>query len=150
MAQSLSNILVHIVFGTKMRVNTISSELSHALYDFMGSILIDYNCKALKIGGTQNHIHILCRLSRTIDLSTLVKNIKVETSKWMKRHGPEFATFAWQRGYGAFSISQTHVDEMKRYIDMQEKHHASEPFEYEFRRILEKNKLEYHEDYLWD
>jgi putative transposase len=100
--------------------------------------------------GVEDHVHILCRLSKTRSVSELVRELKRESSKWLKTKGPELADFHWQDGYGAFSISPGHVGKLKEYIATQEEHHRKESFQDEFRRILRLYEIEWDERYVWD
>jgi REP element-mobilizing transposase RayT len=101
-------------------------------------------------GGTDDHIHILCKLSRTLAVADLLQELKRSSSKWIKEQKSCLAGFHWQDGYGAFSISPSHVDVLKRYIANQTKHHRQETFQDEFRRLLKKYDIEYDERYVWD
>jgi putative transposase len=100
--------------------------------------------------GVADHVHILCRLSRTMSIADLVAELKRESSKWIKVRDPRLAKFHWQDGYGAFSISPSHVEALQEYIRTQEEHHRHEGFQAEFRRILEKYEVEFDERYVWD
>jgi REP element-mobilizing transposase RayT len=95
-------------------------------------------------------VHILCRLSKTLDVSTLIRELKRESSKWIKEEYPQLADFHWQNGYGAFSISPSHLDALKAYIDSQLEHHRRESFQDEFRRLCRKYGIEIDERYVWD
>ena len=102
----------------------------------------------MRVGGTDNHVHISCRLSRTLPVADLVKELKRESSHWLKsERAPDFY---WQNGYGAFSISPGHLEELRKYIDDQEEHHRLETFQDEFRRLLTKYNLTWDERYVWD
>ncbi len=150
MSQSLSNILLHIVFSTKNRENMIYPETEKELYPYIATICKSLDCQALEIGGTENHIHILSRLSRTVTVSRLVEKIKSGSSKWIKSKGDLFRTFFWQNGYGAFSIGFSNVPALKKYIVNQKEHHKHRTFEDELRDILKKYQIGYDERYLWD
>ena len=150
MPQSLSNILIHIVFSTKYRADLITPEIENELYPYIIGICKSLDCTAIKIGGTANHIHILCRLSRTISVSKLVEKIKTGTSKWIKTRGTQFHSFSWQNGYGAFSIGVSNLPALKKYISNQKEHHKSRIFEDELIILLKKYEIVYDERYLWD
>jgi len=150
MAQSLSNILIHNVFSTKHRTETITPEIEKELYPYIATICNSLDCPAIKIGGTENHIHILCCLSRTITISKLVEKIKTGSSKWIKTKGTEFHSFSWQNGYGAFSIGVSNLPALKQYISNQKEHHKRRTFEDELRSLLKKYQIGYDEKYLWD
>ncbi len=106
------------------------------------------DCPALVVRGVADHVHILCRLAKTQSVSNVVEHIKASSSKWLKTQGSP--TFAWQRGYGAFSVSQSHVAPVTSYIEKQEQHHRTMTFEEEFRLILKRYRVAYDERYLWD
>jgi putative transposase len=108
------------------------------------------NCPPLKVGGVEDHVHLLCRLGKQIDISKLIAELKRESSKWVKEQRPDLADFYWQNGYGAFSVSPNHVDPLKHYIMHQEEHHRRETFQDEFRRLCVLNGIEIDERYVWD
>ena len=95
-------------------------------------------------------MHVLCRLSNTISIAELIREIKRESSKWIKSQSSRLSMFRWQNGYGAFSISPSHLDDLKRYIANQAEHHKTETFQDEFRRLCRKYGLEIDERYVWD
>lgn len=149
MPQSLSQIYVHLVFSTKERARLIPVALQPELYAYLATALTSEDCSVLIAGGMSDHIHILLRLGRTTTISDAVKIAKVESSKWMKRvHA--IPDFTWQTGYGAFSVSASSVDEVTAYIRDQERHHTTLTFQDEFRRLLERYKVDYNEAYVWD
>ncbi len=117
---------------------------------YLAGICQRQDSPALIIGGVADHVHILNRLGRTIDLAALVREIKRESSKWIKENDPRLRGFQWQAGYGAFSISPSHVDALVRYIEDQEEHHRVVSFQDEFRRICKKYGVEIDERYVWD
>ena len=151
MPQSLSKIYIHLVFSTKDRHPFISDlEARSRLHEYLGGACRSLDCPSVKVGGVEDHVHILLRLSRSIDVSKLVREIKRESSKWIKETFPEIDSFSWQAGYGAFSISPAHVNSLTKYIEAQEVHHRKESFQDEFRRLLRKYDVEWDERYLWD
>ncbi len=150
MAQSLSNILLHIVFSTKYREDSINPRIESSLYKYMGGIHRDMRCPALLIGGTTNHIHTLCRLERTVTVSKLLEAVKSDSSKWIKTQSEEFSRFAWQNGYGAFSIGASAIPTLQEYIKNQKQHHAKMAFKDEYRTLLAKYDIEFDERYVWD
>ena len=101
------------------------------------------------INGIENHIHILCIQSKNIALADLLEELKRNSSRWIKTKGTHYADFAWQGGYGGFSVSQSKVDVVKRYIENQKEHHKTETFKDEYIRFLKKYEIEYNEEYLW-
>jgi putative transposase len=150
MPQSLAKILVHIVFSTKNRAPLIAEEIEKELFSYQAAILREHKSNALIINGTADHVHILCTLPRTIALSKLLEEVKKSSSKWIKTKGQGLRDFAWQNGYGAFSISPSVVDRAKAYIANQKEHHRTQTFQDEFRKLLERYQIDYDERYVWD
>ena len=151
MSQSLSNILIHIIFSTKDRVPFLKDpDIRSQMHAQLGGTSKSLNCPTLIVGGVEDHIHLLARESRTITLSDWVKELKRVTSLWIKEKSPQFQTFAWQAGYGAFSVSQSQSGKVFNYIQEQEAHHRKQDFKTEFREFLDRHGIEYDERYVWD
>lgn len=150
MATSLSSILIHLVFSTKHRALLIKPEIEPELFAYIGSVFRTHNSPMLAIGGTENHLHILFSLSRTITLAKIVEEVKRSSSTWLKTKGEGYCNFYWQTGYGAFSIGQSNVETVKNYIARQKEHHRQKNFEDELRVLLQKYQIEFDEKYLWD
>jgi putative transposase len=150
MAQSLAKIILHIVFSTKKRVRLIVPEVEKSLHAYIASICNAQGCHAFRIGGTSNHIHIACALSRTITVSKLLEEIKSHSSKWIKQQDPRCARFSWQGGYGVFSVSESHLGRVVNYIDRQKEHHHEKTFEDELIALLKEYGIEYDEQYIWE
>jgi REP element-mobilizing transposase RayT len=149
MPQSLAQIYVHLVFSTKDRVPQISEGVQPRLYAYLAGACSAIHCEALVVGGVADHVHLLFRLARTTCLSDAVKDIKVESSKWMKTDAG-IPDFAWQAGYGAFSIGASQVSDVMDYICRQAEHHAKRGFQEEFRLLLKRYGVKYDEAYVWD
>jgi putative transposase len=151
MPQSLAQIYVHLVFSTKNRApflrDPVFRERVHA---YLVGICKNHDCPSLRIGGVEDHVHILCRLSKTLDVSALIRELKRDSTKWIKEEYPRLADFHWQNGYGAFSVSPSHVDGLVEYIANQVEHHRHETFQDEFRRLCKKYGIEIDERYVWD
>ena len=135
MPQSLSSILVHLIFSTKNREPFISEAIEKELHPYMAKIFRELKSPTLSIGGTDDHVHILFSLARTIEVAELIEKVKMKTSKWIKTKGEEFERFYWQRGYGAFSIGQSQVATLERYIARQRIHHQRVTFQDEYRKF---------------
>jgi REP element-mobilizing transposase RayT len=150
MPQSLSSILVHLVFSTKLRELLITPEVETELHKYLAAVFRECQSPALSIGGDRDHIHALFALSRTWTVAAVVEEVKTSSSKWIKTKGREFHQFHWQGGYGAFSIGQSNVAAVKRYIANQKEHHRRQAFQDEFRALLRKYEVEYDERYVWD
>ena len=150
MSQSLAKLYVHLVFSTKGRTETLPKQHLSEVHAYVAEILNQNHCPAIVVGGTANHIHILYVQSKTMTLSDTVRLVKSNSSKWINEKNGHFNPFAWQDGYGAFSISQSHVDAVTNYIKGQEEHHAKTSFQDEFRRLCQLYDVELNEKYGWD
>jgi putative transposase len=150
MPQSLSSILIHLVFATKNREPFITSEVEPELHAYLATVLRECDSPALLVGGTKDHVHILCALSRKASVADLVEEVKKRSSKWIKTKGTGFRTFQWQAGYGAFSIGQSNVEALKKYIAGQKEHHRRTTFEDEYRAFLVRYGVEFDERFVWD
>jgi REP element-mobilizing transposase RayT len=150
MAQSLSNILVHVVFSTKDRRPVIDPSVQPGLHRYIGGICGNLACPSLGVGGTADHVHLCVDLSRTVTVARLVEEIKKRSSKWMKTQGDRHRAFTWQTGYGAFSVGQSTLPALRAYIGDQEEHHKGRDFKAEFRALLERYHVAFDERYLWD
>lgn len=151
MSQTLAKNYLHLVFSTKGRTDTLPKRHLAEVHAYMAGILKQNKCPALCVGGTSNHIHILFCLDRTKNLSDVVRTVKSCTSQWInERMASPFSHFCWQDGYGAFSISQSHVAAVTQYIKCQEEHHKKVSFQDEFRRICQLYKVGLDERYVWD
>lgn len=151
MSQSLAKILVHIVFSTKDRHPFLRDKsLLAELHQYLGGILIHQDCQPLIIGGVEDHVHILSTLSRTGTVAEIVKETKRGSSLWLKSKDPGLHDFAWQNGYGIFSIGFSQVGPVKNYIAGQEEHHRKISFQDEFREFLQRYEVEFDERYVWD
>jgi REP element-mobilizing transposase RayT len=149
--QSLAQIYLHIVFSTKDRRPWLQDPgIRDELHNYLGGTCNNLDCPVLRVGGALDHVHILCRLGRSISIADLVKELKRESSKWLKTKSPALADFYWQSGYGEFSVSPSHVDPLRTYIDNQVEHHNRESFQDELRRLLKMYGLEWDERYVWD
>ena len=152
MPQSLAKVNVHIIFSTKNRKPWLKDrDLRSELFSYMATILKNaVDSPTIIINGVEDHIHILCRLSRKFAIMDVVKEVKTETSRWIKKQGDALAEFAWQAGYGIFSVSESNVEQVKHYIANQEEHHKKMSFKDEFREICRRHGVEIDERYAWD
>ena len=151
MPQSLSNLLVHLVFSTKGRLNFILPDVKEDLYAYMRGIGRELKAPVIEIGGMEDHVHVLFTLPRTLNLSEVVQNLKAGSSRFIKEKKPALARdFAWQRGYGAFSTAPSTLDRVVQYIRRQEEHHSIQTFQDEYRALLIKHGLVFDKTYVWD
>jgi REP element-mobilizing transposase RayT len=149
--QSLAQIYLHIVFSTNRRAPFLSErQLRERTHAYLVGTCSNLDSPSLIVGGVEDHVHILCRLGKTRSVSDLVRELKRESSKWVKEQSKELEAFYWQSGYGAFSISHDHVDAVTTYIANQEEHHKTETFKDEFLRVLGEYRIDYDERYVWD
>jgi len=151
MPQSLAKILVHTVFSTKDRRPFLRDKpLRDELHRYLGGILTNLDCQPIIVGGVEDHIHILSALSRTCEVAGMVKEVKRGSSLWIKTKSPNLQDFAWQNGYGIFSIGFSQVQSVRNYIAEQENHHRKVSFQDEFRQFLRRYEIEFDERYVWD
>ncbi|MFA5833614.1 MAG: IS200/IS605 family transposase [Bacteroidota bacterium] len=151
MPQSLSKVLLHIVFSTKNRHPfLVDKNIREEMHAYLGGTCNNLECPVLIVGGIADHVHILCLLSRNQSMATIVGEMKRSSSKWIKTKSPLLNKFAWQNGYGAFSVGQSDVQRVRKYIANQEEHHRKRTFQEEYRIFLEENEIEYDERYVWD
>jgi REP element-mobilizing transposase RayT len=149
MPQSLSVNLVHIIFSTKNREPMLTKNTRDRLYPYIAELIRDKGSECYRIGGVEDHIHLVIRLSKTATLSKTISEAKTGSSRWLKEVSPELSDFSWQEGYGAFSVSPKDLDSVIEYIERQEEHHKTVTFQDEFRKFLKQYKVEYDEQYVW-
>ena len=149
MAQSLSKLYVHIVFHVKNNKILIRPEDDEELYAYIGGIIKANEAFPIKINGVGDHLHILSTMSKNIALAKFVEEIKRNSSRWIKTKGDYYRNFAWQGGYGGFSVSQSVVPIVEKYIAKQKAHHKKQTFQEEYVAFLQKHNVEYDERYLW-
>jgi REP element-mobilizing transposase RayT len=150
MSQTLTSLLVHLVFSTKHREPIITPEVEPHLFAYIGGILKNNQSRLLDAGGTSDHIHLLVSQSKNIALSALLKDVKGDSSLWIKSQGHEFRDFHWQEGYGAFSFGKGDLPKLRGYVATQKEHHRKRTFKEELIYLLEESGIEYDERYLWD
>ncbi len=151
MPQSLARVVLHVVFSTKNRFPFLQdAALRTRLCAYMAVVLQEIGCEPILINGVEDHVHILCNLSRTVTIATLVEKAKTPASKWLKEQSAELHNFHWQGGYGTFSVSQSNIDAVRKYVAEQEEHHRSWSFQDEFRALCKKHEIEIDERYVWD
>ena len=150
MPQSLSNVVIHVIFSTKERLPCLNPTLRPKLHAYLATVARNAGCECYRAGGVADHVHLAIRLSRTITIANLMEELKTSSSAWLKKQSPETAGFSWQRGYGCFSVSPSDLEKLCAYIDNQEEHHRTQTFQEEFRMFLERYRVEYNEAYVWD
>jgi REP-associated tyrosine transposase len=148
MAHTFSNLLYHIVFSTKERVPLIREDLEERLYAYTGGIVRGEGGILLEIGGTADHVHLLAKFKTDVAVSTMLKKIKGKSSKWVNDL-PDYADpFYWQEGYGIFSVSESAVERVRRYIRGQKEHHRRVSFKDELITLLRRQRIPFDERYL--
>jgi REP element-mobilizing transposase RayT len=151
MAQSLSCLWTHLIFSTKSRFPFLSDKVLRAeMHAYIAEMLRNQNCETMIVGGVEDHTHSLFALSRTLPIARVVKEVKRTSSGWIKQAWPRLARFHWQGGYAAFSVSQSNLENVIRYIENQEEHHKRVTFQDEYRAFLKAYGIEYDERYVWD
>ncbi|MFT5092902.1 MAG: putative transposase [Planctomycetaceae bacterium] len=152
MPQSIANVAVHFAFSTKGRRPWLrNAELRNELFAYMSTILRhNVDSPAIIVNGVEDHVHILCSLSRKFAIMKVVQEAKTETTKWLKKRSVETSDFSWQGGYGAFSVSQSKISQVRQYILNQEEHHQRMTFKDELRELCRRHEIEIDERYVWD
>lgn len=156
MPQSLARVIVHLVFSTKDRHRVfVTKEMRDAAAGYITGVLQNLGSPVMRIGMATDHLHILYLQSRTETIADVVGAAKRESSDWIKdqvwaRMNPSFAQFHWQNGYGVFSVSESKIEEVAKYIDGQMEHHQRVTFQDEYREFLKRHNVPFDERYVWD
>ncbi len=150
MSRTFTNLLTHVVFSTKDREPLILPELEAELYAYIGGLTRELKGKAYGINGTRDHVHMLISLAPVVSMSDALRFLKSNSSAWVHDKWPRRRSFAWQLGYGAFSVSKSNVPDVLKYIGNQEEHHRRVTLKEEFIDFLIKNEIEYDERYIWN
>ncbi|MCZ7644728.1 MAG: IS200/IS605 family transposase [Planctomycetota bacterium] len=150
MSHTFSSLFTHFVFSTKERATFLDPELRPRLFSYLGGIAREQNATLVSANGAADHIHLLALLHPTIAPADFVRTLKAGSSRWIHETFSDLAGFAWQTGYGAFSVSKSNVETVVAYIRGQEEHHRKMTFKEELLALLRKHDLDYDERYLWD
>ncbi len=151
MPQSLTNILVHVIFSTKNREPFLADlRLRRELEGYLVGTLNGIGCPPVSLRVVADHLHVLCMLSRTVTIAQLVESLKTESSKWVKRHSRGSKAFQWQGGYAVFSVSASNGGRVKSYIANQDEHHRTKTFQDELRAFFRRHGIKFDERYVWD
>ncbi len=150
MPQSFASLYCHIIFSTKNREPLIVGELATRIYEYIGGICRESGNVLLAAGGMPDHVHLLISLGKQTTVSDFVRTIKANSSGWIHRTFANQGGFAWQSGYGAFSVSLSNIEAVKLYIANQAEHHRTKSFQEEFIEFLKRHGLAYDERYLWE
>jgi REP element-mobilizing transposase RayT len=151
MPQSLVQIYAHVIFSTKNREPFLQDPaFRERVHSYLIGICKGQDCPSLQVGGVADHVHILCRLSKTLEIASLIRELKRASSKWIKENNADLRHFYWQSGYGVFSVSPSHLPGLTEYIQHQEQHHQQETYQDEVRRLCKKYGVALDERYAWD
>lgn len=150
MPQSLAQVLVHLIFSTKNREPVLADDIRPELHPYMATVLKGMNSPAILINSVEDHAHVLFHLSKNHALCDVIESLKKDSSKWIKTKRRAYRNFHWQNGYGAFSVSQSSVARVIKYIENQREHHRRRTFQEEFRAFLKRYQVSYDERYVWD
>jgi putative transposase len=150
MPHTATNLLVHFIFSTKQRRALIRAEFEKDLHAYLGGIIRQIGGAALCVNGTRDHVHLLVRVSANRSVADVARLIKTNSSRWVHGRWPEYHLFAWQTGYGAFTVSESGVEAVRDYISKQQEHHKVRSFQEEFLVFLRKNGITVDERYLLD
>ncbi len=150
MPHTATNLLVHFIFSTKQRCALIKPEIEKDLHAYIGGIVRQIGGVALCVNGTRDHVHLLVRMPTHHSVADVARLIKTNSSRWIRGRWPEHHLFAWQTGYGAFTVSESGLAAVREYISNQQEHHKTRSFQEEFLAFIKKNKIAVDERYLWD
>jgi putative transposase len=150
MPQSLSNVILHIIFSTKNRQPWLDSSIRPRMHAYLATICRDLGGEAFRADGVSDHVHIVTTLPRTLSQAQMIEQIKKASSKWIKPLDPRCRDFSWQRGYAAVSVSPSQLDDVLRYLQIQKEHHRTRTFQEEYRELLNRHGIKFDERYVWD
>lgn len=150
MPQSLTQLSAHLIFSTKDRKPLLKEEIRPRVHGYLATVIRSMDCPYVVVGGVADHVHILFDIGKKRAPVEIIEHVKRESSKFVKTLGPQFSNFYWQRGYGIFSVSPTHLPDAERYVRHQEEHHRRKSFQEEFREFLARYGIEFDERYVWD
>ena len=148
MAQSLCKIYLHIIFHVKTVSPQIANVHLERVHSYIGQLVNNTGCKAIRVGGIGDHVHIVCILARNENVAHLVEEVKRNSSRWIKTLAPTYEHFAWQNGYAVFSISQSQINKVIDYVANQAEHHKKQSFRVEYLAFLQLYKIEYDDKYV--
>jgi putative transposase len=150
MANTYTSLHYHMVFSTKNRERWISPDVEERMCSYLAGIAKENKMHAIQIGGVEDHVHVLLGAGATLAPSKMAQLIKGGSSSWIHTTFPTMRGFAWQDGYGAFSVSKSSVPEVVSYIQNQREHHKTRTFQQEYLAMLKKHEIDYNERYVWD
>jgi putative transposase len=145
MPQSLSKVILHIIFSTKNREPWLDSGVRLRMHAYLATVCRDLGVDFVQVGGVSDHVHIVTMLPRTLSQAQLVEQIKKTSSKWIKELNASYRGFFWQRGYGVFSVSPSPFEAVLQYVNAQQEHHRTRTFQEEYRELLRRHGLDFDE-----
>lgn len=149
MGNTYTSLHYHLVFSTKNRELWIRPDIEQRVWEYLGGIARQNDMKALQIGGIEDHVHLVVSIPATLPVSKALQLLKGGSSKWIHETFLDLAGFAWQDGYGAFTVSKSQLPDVVHYVASQREHHRTRTFQEEYRAFLEKHEIEYDERYVW-
>ncbi len=150
MAHTFTELLSHVIFSTKGLAASIDDELRPRLHSYIGGIIRELGGTAIAVGGTPGHVHILLRLPPSVPIADAMRVVKTNSSRWIHETSPNLRSFAWQTGYGAFSVSESNRQTVSDYIRNQEEHHRRTSFQEEYVAFLQRHGVDYDERFVFD
>jgi REP element-mobilizing transposase RayT len=150
MPSSYIRLPIHFIWSTRDRDPSITDEIAPRLHAYLGGVARERKCIPLVIGGVEDHVHILVLLTATVAPADLVRDLKSNSSRWIHETFQAAPSFAWQRNYGAFGVSESNIEAVRAYIQNQPEHHKHVPFKDEFLSFLERHKVPYDPRYIWE
>lgn len=149
MANTYTSLHYHVIFSTKNRMKQIHSGREQRLWAYLGGVARKHRMTALQVGGVEDHIHVVVTAPAVFSPSQIAQFLKGDSSKWIHEEFPDLRGFAWQDGYGAFTVSKSNLPEVIHYVQHQREHHHKRTFQEEYLEFLHKHGVEYDERYLW-
>ena len=150
MPQSLSRVILHIIFSTKDREPLLGLDIRPRMHAYLATVCRDLGAEVVRVGGVADHVHIVTTLPRTVSQAQLIEQVKKVSSKWIKTLDARYRSFFWQRGYGAFSVSPSQLEAVLEYVDTQQEHHRTRTFQEEYLELLGRHGVDFDERYVWD
>ena len=150
MPQSLAHLVVHLIFSTKNREPVLAAAILPQLHAYLVGVIKGLDCTPIQTGGVADHVHLLFALSRTRAIADVTRELKTNSTNWLRTQGARYKQFHWQSGYGVFSVSASKIPEVKSYVIQQPEHHRKVTFQDEYRALLEKHGIVYDERHVWD
>jgi REP-associated tyrosine transposase len=150
MPQSLSKVIIHIIFSAKNREPWLDSDVRPRMHAYLATVCRDLDAEIAHVGGVTDHVHVVTTLPRTLSQAEFIEKVKKASSKWIKTVDVRYRGFFWQRGYGMFSVSPSQLDAVMQYADKQLEHHRTQTFQDEYRELLRRHGVDFDERYVWD